>query len=76
MAATTANIGATISSTNPTTLKEGNLHGAELTVDLFGATYVQNLESFHPATLFTFSPPVSGLRVSGRWRGWTTTPPC
>ncbi|MCY3801049.1 MAG: fibronectin type III domain-containing protein [Chloroflexi bacterium] len=60
VAAMTANIGATISSTNPTTLKEGNLHGAELTVDLFGATYVQNLDLSH----FSFSPRVAGLTFS------------
>ncbi len=63
VAAATISQAASISATTPETLKEGNLDGAKLTVDLVGATYVQNLESFHPETILTFSPPVSGLRA-------------
>ena len=57
--ATTANTGAAISATNPATLKEGNLHGAKLTVDLAGVTFVQNPQTSH----FSFSPSVLGLFV-------------
>lgn len=58
--ATTASTGAAISATNPATLYEGNLHGARLTVDLIGATYVQNPQPAH----FGFSPSVLGLSVA------------
>ncbi|MCY4014660.1 MAG: fibronectin type III domain-containing protein [Gammaproteobacteria bacterium] len=58
--ATTVDIGANISSTSPTTLKEGSLHGATLTVDLVGATYAQSLQAGH----FQFTPLVTGLSVA------------
>ena len=57
--ATTASTVAAISATNPATLKEGNLHGAKLTVDLAGVTYAQNLQTSH----FSFSPSLLGLFV-------------
>ena len=58
--AATISTSASISATTPDPLKEGNLDGAELTVDLAGATYAANLTT----SQFSITPAVTGLSVS------------
>ena len=61
VAAATISQAATISATTPTTLKEGNLDGAELTVDLVGVTWSDTVDVTH----YSFTPAVSGLSIGG-----------
>ena len=56
----TLDVGATISSTSPATLKEGNLDGATLTVRLAGTTF----ESSIAVSEFSITPAVTGLSVT------------
>ena len=64
VAAATISSAASISATTPETLKEGNLDGAELTVDLAGVTYAAVFDT----SQFSITPAVSGLSVFGARR--------